>query len=230
MKLAIFLMILSVVLVSCCTTTEVNIDFSNLKPALNYSWKFNENLTDEYGGPTGGYTYNSTYLELKKYNNSEESEMKHFGQWDWSLLNCKFIPYTINFKHEEGHILTLQLLKIENLNNFLNYRYNNSNLSNIFNTFNDSLVYFGVPVSEGIADYYAISYFNNSTSDDYLKCIKIGKEIDYRYKQHYQGFTFVQYALENKLYSNFTDLILDMGSVRQYNYYLSFENRFNGNP
>jgi len=195
-------MVLLVVMVSGCTSSN-NLDFSGLKdPNLNYSWEFSDTVSG------GGHTLNSTYFQLKRYNIFE------------ILFNDCNPPYQINYKHEEGHIYINQMLKIENYDDFEYSMFNSSNL-NI--SYDPTFRQFNIAVSEGIADYYAISYFNNSTSDEYFKCIEKRKDdSEHGFKQHYQGFLFVQYALNNKLYYNLTDMILDLDSVRQYNYFSDF--------
>jgi hypothetical protein len=205
MRIFVFFVILTVVLVCGCTSTTDCSSLSYLRNStLNYSCDFNETLCND----CGGHTYNSTYFQLKKY-----------AFWQEPFQT---IPYRIQYKHEEGHVYTFKLLKIESFENFLDERFKEFNISN--STFyNDYYRQYMISVSEGICDYYSISYFNNSTGENYLNYIEKNKN-DYinGFAQHYQGFVFVRYALNNKLYSNLDDLILDIGSIRQYNYYSNF--------
>ena len=216
MRLFVFFVILLAVLVSGCTTRDITSDLSNLKnPALEFSWEFNDSLTNEYGDVVGGSTLNSSYFQLRKYNQLDEFSM-NFYKWF-----CGKVPYQINYKHEEGHIFTSQLLKIDNYDEFEYSMFNSSNLTD----YNNFRINFSIPVSEGISDYYAISYFkdiNDSLGNNYFNCIENCIKNNYQCKQHYQGIIFVQYSLNNKLYSNLTDLILDLDSIRQYNYYKEF--------
>jgi hypothetical protein len=196
--LVILCVIIIISITGCNNIAKEKSYYSQFRnPNLEYSWDFNESLSG------GGHTFNSTYFQLKMYNLFEEIFL--------------LIPYEIQYKHEEGHIYHNQLLNIEDLDEFESTKFNSLNLTD-----HHSYRQYIISVSEGIADYYAIVYFNNSMSENYFKYIQDNKEDAITgFKQHYQGIKYVYYAL-NRLYPNFTELILDLGSRKQYDLYSEY--------
>lgn len=198
------------IFITGCSPLE-NIDkpkqyYSQFKnPDLEYNWDFNSSLVDEKGEPVCGRTFGQNYFQLRKHNLFEE------------LFPLK-IPYPICYKHEEGHIYTNQLL---NINNFDDFEANQSKFLNISNENKTQFRQYMISVSEGIADYYAIIYFNNSMSEKYFRHVEGNKEKE-RFKQYYQGFKFVNYSLNTQIYQNLTGLTLELGSREQYEDYLRF--------
>jgi len=166
---------------------------------LDYSWDFNSSL-----GNKAGHTYNSTYFQIKKYPFYKE------------LLMLK-IPYEITYKHEEGHIFQSKLLKIENFDDFESKKAAELNVSDY-----SSWRQYVISVSEGISDYYAINYFNNRWSNKYWKFIEKRKQ-DYikGYQQHYLGFKYVNYTLDNNSIS-LENLTFNLCSKKQYEDYLDY--------
>ena len=166
---------------------------------LEYEWDFNPSISG------GGHTYNSTYFQVKKYNIFQE------------LFLLK-IPYEIHYKHEEGHIFHKQLQGIEDLDTYNSEKFELLNLSN-----HDSYRQYILSVSEGIADYYVINYFNNSMSDKYYEYIQENKKDGVTgFKQHYQGIEFITYVLNNNIYENFTEIIFDFSTKNQYLIYSDY--------
>jgi len=192
-------LILLLFLTSCNISKDKEYYSKFKNPDLNYTWEFNKSLIE-----MSGKTVNSTYFELKKYALFQE------------IFQLK-VPYEITYKHEEGHIYINQLLNIEDFDEFIENKFESSNTTN-----HASFRQYMISVSEGIADYYAINHFNNSRSKNYYEFIKKNRKDNIKgYKQHYQGLEYINASLKTKFYSNFTELILDLGSEKQYHNYLN---------
>ncbi len=170
-------------------------------PNLAYVWDFNESLE------AGGHTYNSTYFQLRKYH------------WYDGVLE---IPYEFNYKHEEGHIYTEQLLGIDNIDRFESTQFTLQNLTDETD-FRQS--YF-ISVSEGIADYYALNYFHNKIGGDYLsftqKHTNSNLSLNTQANQHYHGLVYIVHSLKTGEYANFASLIANFGSKQQYDQYSAY--------
>ncbi len=202
-KILVVLCLIIIILIGEHITKDEEYYSRFKNPNLEYAWDFNKSLSG------GGHTFNSTYFQLKKYNLFQE-------------IFLLMIPYEIQYKHEEGHIYHNQLLSIQDLDEFESAKFNSLNLTD-----HHPYRQYMISVSEGIADYYAITYFNDSISKNYLKYIQDNKEDTVKgFKQHYQGIRYVYYALD-KLYPNFTGLILDLGSEKQYKSYSEFIKQLN---
>ena len=212
MKKIIYFLTLVAVLVSSCNYSEyfakAKTYYSQFKNSeLQYTWDFNESLTNEKGGTIGGRTFNPNYFQLKKYNQFREVTTS----LNSLLKRFKYInpPYNIQFKHEEGHIYQLKILNRTNLDEL----YDNT----ICNLVDPTKEYF-VSVTEGSADYYSISYFNNSLSDEYTQYEKRNLDNE-RFKRYYQGFLFTNYTISKLIYSDVKNFILNVCTKKQYNLY-----------
>lgn len=178
--------------------------YNQLKnPRLAYIWDFNKSLKG-----VGGSTFNSSYFQIRKHNLFIE-------------LCCLEVDYSITYKHEEGHIFVNQFLNIEDFDDFEYQQFYSLNLTNY-----TSWRQYIISVSEGIADYYAINYFNNSISEEYLRFIEKNKKDRTRgYKQHYQGLKYINHSLHSGVYSDFIELTLNLGTLEQYNSYSDYLNQ-----
>ena len=198
----LFLVLILIIFMGGCTFTEKipksKPYYSQFKNTdLAYDWDFSMLPKRECG-----YTYNSSYFELRNYSLDEGKLI---------------IPYEICYKHEEGHIYQLQLLDVNNFDDFISYKFKLLN-----RTDTQSFRYYMIHVSEGISNYYAINYFNDSKSRKYLRYLESENDKDIRVKQHYLGLKYVEHSLNTNSYKNFTDIIMDLGSEKQYLSYLNY--------
>ena len=216
MKKIIFVLLI-IVFVGACSSEYFHHQknhYSQFKnSSFNYDWKFSETV----GG--GGYTYNRSYFELKQYNRVEE-----FDSFIWSLVGYyknTNPPYNIQYKHEEGHILQLHILKAmpnESTEQFYN------NIKNNCLSKNESVHDYYLGVIEGSADFYSINCFNNSISEDYFKFIKskLDNKENKQFKNHYLGLLFTNFTISRKIYMDLSDFILHVCNETQYNLFQQF--------
>ena len=214
MKKAIFVLLVIVLISGCHPKQSFSKDvdyfsqnksdyikYKNLN--LSYEWDFNESLK------SGGLAYRRNYFEVKNF----------------SIINTSTIPYLAHFKHEEGHILQLNLLNTDSLDEF----YDKNKRCNKIDPLKS---YYFVSVDEGGADYYAIKYFNdinNSLGTEYSEYTKIRINKDYGYKQYYRGFLFANYTISHKIYSGFEEFVLNWCTEKQFEMYDNFVKKLNLN-
>ena len=190
MKKIIFILFIVILLSGCSygyfvTHKDYYSKFKN--PDLNYTWEFNKDL--EKGG---GETFNRTYFQLKKYNLFQE-------------LFLLEIAYPVQYKHEEGHIYQLQLLNVDSLDKLYN---------KTCHRLDPTKEYF-VSVSEGSADYYSLTFFNNSLSNNSLEFTKNNIKNE-RFKRYYQGYLFTNYVISKQIYPDLKNFILNLCTKKQY--------------
>ncbi len=206
MKLWHLLLAMALLILVGCQEKSYYSQFAN--PDLIYEWDFNSSMKD-----FGGNTYNSTYFQLRKYGVIEE------------ILSLR-IPYSVQYKHEEGHIYQHRLLNISNFDKFISYRCKVLNLTDCETVKEDSFRQYVISVSEGSADYYSMNYFNNSLSIKYLRHLEsIKQDRKGAGKQHYDGYVFVNESMASGDYADLKYFIQDIGQESQYREFQKFLNR-----
>ncbi|MBS3155410.1 hypothetical protein J4404_02840 [Candidatus Woesearchaeota archaeon] len=195
------LLILILFSAGCNFSREVQYYDQFKSPDLNYTWDFNKTMPDWQGG----HTDNQHYFRLKEYS------------WYQELTSLQRDAYEVSYKHEEGHIYQLQILKTDNFDEFI---------SNFFSNINDShpdaFRQYMIGVSEGTSDYYALDYFNGSKGKEYLRLITKNKwDLTNGWGNHYRGLCYVTYQIRNKKQSP-NEFIVAMGTEEQYVDYLKY--------
>ena len=176
-------------------------------PDLDYRWDFNKNLED-----SGGETFNRTYFQIKKYNRFQEI----------FLLQ---IPYPIQYKHEEGHIYSLNLVNADNFDKEVYEVKCKKNLGT-----NDTVRNYSISIVEGVSDYYAITYFENANmtiGKEYLEYTKRNIYNSNQFMKYHIGFLFINYTISKQVYPNLQNFILNWCSKMQYNLFQQYVKTLN---
>ena len=165
---------------------------------LVYTWNFNNSIDG------GGHTYSRNYFEVKRY----------------KKISDKTIPYLAQFKHEEGHIYTLNIVNVDNFDNDVYEVKCKKNLGT-----NDTVRNYSISIVEGVSDYYAIAYFENiniTLGREYLDYTKKNIHHFDQYMKYYIGFLFANYTISKQIYPSIKEFVLNWCTEKQYNLFQQY--------
>lgn len=196
-SLAIF--VLLVIFLTGCDFEKPHVYYDKFRNTnLNYTWNFSTNFND-----SGGHTEGQSHFNLRKYGFLQE----------FIGLNP---TYEFSYKHEEGHIYHNQKLNISNFDDFEINSFHKTNLTD-----REAYRQYVISVSEGIADYYAAAYFNNSASKKYVRSIVNTKWPFSPNTQHYRGLCYVTNLIWKDGFT-LKKVIFELGTKKQYFDYLEY--------